>query len=66
MCGFIGYLSKKVDNNSELESQIRIASKSIQSRGLDEETYLKQSNLHLGFRRLAIQDIKKAATIIFA
>ena len=61
MCGFIGYLSEKVDNNPELETQIRIASKSIQSRGPDEETYLKESNLYLGFRRLAIQDIKNGS-----
>ena len=61
MCGFIGYISNGNKDDFEIDNLLKDASKSIQSRGPDEESYLKVSNVYFAFRRLAIQDIKNGS-----
>ena len=52
MCGFCGYINKKD------KDQIKKMNNAIAHRGPDDESYYKDDNIAMGFRRLSIIDLK--------
>ena len=52
MCGFCGYINKKD------KKYIKDMADAIAHRGPDDESYYKDDDIALGFRRLSIIDLK--------
>ncbi len=55
MCGFVGYIDKKVKDQNVIKKMNAM----IVHRGPDDEGYYIDSDINMGFRRLSIIDLKK-------
>ena len=53
MCGFVGYIDKKVND----KNIIKLMNDTIIHRGPDDESYYQDEDVNLGFRRLSIIDL---------
>ena len=70
MCGFIGFVSDVKDNNiSAYQNKLSIYLEKLKNRGPDfsqqHKFYYKNKIIHVGFARLAIQDLKTSSNKIF-
>lgn len=70
MCGFIGFVSDINDsNNSVYHKKLSIYLNKLKNRGPDfteeRKFYYKKKIIHIGFTRLAIQDLSKDSNKIF-
>ena len=54
MCGFVGFVDKKIKDNKIIKEM----SKMIIHRGPDDENYYCDDDINLAFRRLSIIDLK--------
>ncbi len=70
MCGFIGFVSDVNDNNNTIyQDKLSIYLEKLKNRGPDFSQQLKfnykNKIIHIGFARLAIQDLKSTSNKIF-
>ena len=70
MCGFIGFVSDVKDNNIlTYQNKLSIYLEKLKNRGPDfsqqHKFYYKNKIIHVGFARLAIQDLKSSSNKIF-
>ena len=61
MCGFVGYIDKKVHDKNVIKEM----SKMIVHRGPDDENYYCDDDISLAFRRLSIIDLKNGRQPMF-
>ena len=61
MCGFVGFVDKKIKDNNVIKEM----SKMIVHRGPDDENYYCDDDVSLAFRRLSIIDLKNGRQPMF-
>lgn len=62
MCGFVGFVDKRISNKKEI---IKDMNNTIIHRGPDDEGYYVDDNVALGFRRLSIIDLSSGKQPIY-
>ena len=62
MCGFVGFISKDVNDPGVLRAMTEM----ISHRGPDSDGFFEEGSVHFGFRRLSIIDLESGSQPIIA